>query len=397
MPPISAQVARAMEVGSWIRRMFEEGLALKQRYGPTGVFDLSLGNPVLEPPPAFYEALRALAQNPVPGMHRYMPNAGYPETRQAVADYLARHTGLPFTAQDIVMTCGAGGAMNVALRALLDPGDEVVFFAPYFPEYPYYVGNFGGVPVVCPTDEAFLPDPSALERALSPRTRVVLLNSPNNPTGVLYPPERLSALAEVLDRHCRRHGRTVYLLSDEPYARLVYDGADYPSPLRFYPATLVATSFSKDLSLAGERIGYLALSPHCPHRDQVREALVFCNRTLGFVNAPALMQRLVQGLLEVTVDISAYQRKRDFLWEHLTRMGYWVVRPQGAFYMFPRSPLPDDQQFVRMLQEERVLVTPGSGFGTPGYFRISYSVEDWVLEGALEGFSRVARRCGLPG
>lgn len=397
MPPISAQIARAMAEGSWIRRMFEEGLVLKQRYGPRGVFDLSLGNPILEPPPAFREALRRLAEHPLPGMHRYMPNAGYPETRQAVAEFLARRTGLPFTPDDIVMTCGAGGAMNVALRALLDPGDEVVYFAPYFPEYPYYIANFGGVPVVCPTDAAFLPDPSALEAVLSPRTRVVLINSPNNPTGVLYPPERLAALGEVLRRHGERTGRTVYLLSDEPYARLVYDGVEYPSPLLHYPATLVATSFSKDLSLAGERIGYLALSPLCPERETVREALVFCNRTLGFVNAPALMQRLVQGLLEERVDVAAYQRKRDFLYDNLVRMGYEVVRPQGAFYLFPRSPLPDDREFVRLLQEERVLVTPGVGFGTPGHFRISYSVEDWVLEGALEGFSRAARRCGLPG
>jgi len=383
-----------MEGASWIRRMFEEGAALKARYGEERVFDLSLGNPVMEPPPQFHQELRRLLQDPPPGMHRYMPNAGYPETREAVAQALARETGLPLSAREVVMTVGAGGAINVALHAILDPGDEVILLSPYFPEYLFYVDNHGGVPRVVPTDAHFLPDLGAIEAALGPRTRAIIINSPNNPTGVVYPPSLLAQLGALLDEGSRRLGREVFLISDEPYRKLLYDGLAYPHPFHYYQRTIVATSFSKDLALPGERIGYLAVHPEYPGRGELVEGLVFCNRTLGFVNAPALMQRVVARLQGVTVDVSQYQRKRDLLYDSLTAMGYQVPRPQGAFYMFPRCPGGDDLRFVEELRRHRVLVVPGRGFGTPGYFRIAYCVEDRVIHGALEGMRRVMEAGG---
>ncbi|MDP3063172.1 MAG: pyridoxal phosphate-dependent aminotransferase [Chloroflexota bacterium] len=393
---VAKKVRKFMEEGSWIRRMFEAGIALKRQHGERNVFDLSLGNPVVEPPEAFVRELLRLASHPLPGMHRYMPNAGYVETRQAVAQSLAEETGLPFTAGEVVMTCGAAGALNVTLKAILDPGDEVVIFSPYFVEYCYYVDNHGGVPVVVPADgRTFQPDLAALEVALGPRTRAVLINSPNNPTGVVYGADLLRQMGELLRRNEARHGIETFLLSDEPYRKLLYDGLAYPHIFPHHVAAVVATSHSKDLALPGERIGYVAVSPRYQSRRELMDALVFCNRTLGFVNAPALMQHIVRALQGVTVDVAEYQRKRDYIYGRLVAMGYQVVKPQGAFYMFPRTPIEDDVAFVETLLEWNVLVVPGRGFGTPGYFRISYCLEDWTIEGALEGLRRAARKYGL--
>ncbi|MFQ5860872.1 MAG: pyridoxal phosphate-dependent aminotransferase [Dehalococcoidia bacterium] len=392
---IAAKIHQQMEEGSWIRRMFEAGIALKRELGERRVFDLSLGNPVVEPPQEFRRELERLVDNPIPGMHRYMPNAGYPETREEVAHQLRRETGLPFTSQEVVMTCGAGGGLNVVLKTLLNPGDEVMILAPYFPEYISYIDNHGGVPRTVPTDEGFEPDLAALERAITPRTRAVLVNSPNNPTGVVYGSRVLEALGELLQRKEQELGSEIFLVSDEPYRRILYDGLSYPHIYRLHHASLAVTSHSKDLALPGERIGYIAINPQYRGKEELVDGLTFCNRTLGFVNAPALMQWVVRTLQGVTVDIEDYQRKRDLLYQHLTELGYQMVRPQGAFYMFPRSPLEDDVGFVEAMQRYRVLVVPGSGFGAPGHFRIAYCVEDWVIEGALEGFRQAARDLGL--
>ena len=393
---VAKKVRKFMEEGSWIRRMFEAGIVLKRQHGERNVFDLSLGNPVVEPPEAFVRELLRLASHPLPGMHRYMPNAGYVETRQAVAQSLAGETGLPFTAGEVVMTCGAAGALNVALKAILDPGDEVVIFSPYFVEYCYYVDNHGGVPRIVPTNgDTFQPDLAALEVALGPRTRAVLINSPNNPTGVVYGADVLRQMGELLRRNEARHGIETFLLSDEPYRKLLYDGLAYPHIFPHHSAAVVATSHSKDLALPGERIGYVAVSPRYQGRRELMDALVFCNRTLGFVNAPALMQHIVRALQGVTVDVAEYQRKRDYIYVQLVEMGYQVVKPQGAFYMFPRTPIEDDVAFVETLLEWNVLAVPGRGFGTPGHFRISYCMEDWTIEGALEGMKRAARKYGL--
>lgn len=392
---IAKKIQRFMEEGSWIRRMFEEGIEMKRRFGEENVFDLSLGNPIIEPPPEFLAELRRLAESPPPGSHRYMPNSGYAETRAAVAAALAEETGVPFTAREIVMTCGAAGALNVVLKTLLDPGDEVIIFAPYFVEYGFYMDNHGGVTKVVPTDEGFLPDPDALEKAIGPKTRAVLVNSPNNPTGVLYSAELLASLGRAIQRKEEEYATEIFLLSDEPYRKLIYDGLEYPHIFHHHVRSIVATSHSKDLGLAGERIGFIAANPSYEGVSELMDGFNFCNRTLGFVNAPALMQHLVRHLQGVTVDVTGYERKRDFLYQHLTEMGYSMVKPQGAFYIFPRSPIEDDVAFVRELQKRNVLVVPGNGFGAPGHFRISYCVDDRTIEGSLPGFREAAKQFGL--
>ena len=391
---IASNVRQHMENSSWIRRMFELGIALKRERGEENVFDLSLGNPVVEPPSEFFDALRSLADTPMPGAHRYMPNAGYPETRQAVADTLAEESGLPYEAQHVLMTCGAAAALNVAIRSLCDPGDEVVILAPYFAEYLFYAYNHGAAPVVVGCDENFTPDLDELERKLTPRSKVVILNSPNNPSGLIYPQPFIADLAALLRRKSDEFDTGIYLVSDEPYRRIIYDGLAYPFPQHEYERTITATSHAKDLALPGDRIGYLAVHPGCDEAGELLDAFVFCNRVLGFVNAPAIMQHLVRGLQRVTVDVSDYQAKRDYLCGVLTSAGYNVRKPEGAFYLFPQSPVEDEMLLIQALQEEGVLVVPGRGFGMPGYFRISYCVHQSVLEGAAPGFRTAIAKLG---
>ena len=386
--PVSNKIKNFMEQGSWIRKMFEEGISLKRQFGEENVFDLSLGNPVIDPPQEFFSKLKSIADNPISGMHRYMPNAGLLETREAVAGQLTDETMIAFTANEIIMTCGAGGALNVVMKTLMDPGDEFVIFAPFFVEYHFYADNHGGSCKVVPPDRNFLPDIDAFRDAVTPKTRGVLINSPNNPTGVLYSSEVLSNLCEIIREKEEEYGTQIYLVSDEPYRRLIFDNLKYPHIFDHHVRSIVATSHSKDLALPGERIGYIAIHPDCPDKQEIIDGMVFCNRTLGFVNAPALAQHLVTSLQSVTVDVGLYERKRNFLYSKLTDMGYSVVRPQGAFYMFPKAPIDDDVEFVDKLKEERVLAVPGTGFGLPGYFRLSYCLKDETIEGALPGLSK---------
>ena len=392
---LSNKVKQFVEEGGWIRRMFEAGIILRQQYGDDKVFDLSLGNPVAEPPPRFKEELRRLAQDPIPGMHRYMPNSGYPETREAVAAGLRAETGMPFTLNEVIMTCGAAGALNVVLKTILNPEEEVIFFAPYFVEYGYYTDNHGGISVIAPTDANFQPDLAALEGLITPRTRAVLINSPNNPSGAVYSADLLNDMAGILKRKAAQYASEIFLVSDEPYRRIIYDGLTYPQVFPHYEASIVVHSHAKDLALPGERIGYIAVSPAYEDRTELVDGFTFCNRILGFVNAPALMQHAIRDLQGISVDVTDYQRKRDYLYGQLTEMGYSVFKPQGAFYLFPKSPIEDDVAFVEELQKWNVLVVPGRGFGSPGYFRVSYCLEDKVLEGAMEGFAKVAGQFGL--
>ena len=388
--PISGNVSKSMEEGSWIRRMFEVGIAMKLEYGSDKVFDLSLGNPIVEPPDLFKQELMSLAQSLDKGMHRYMPNAGYPETRASVANMLSAETGLPFTYNEIVMACGAAGAANVVLRTILNPDDEVVILAPYFGEYIYYIDNHRGIPVVVNTDREFQLNIDSIKGVISERTRAIIINSPNNPSGAIYPDEDLTQLCKMLYQKQEEYGTEIFIISDEPYRRLIYDGLPYPQIFPHYQNTIIVNSHAKDLGLPGERIGYIAVHPSYKGKEELVDGFIFCTRTLGFVNAPALMQHVVRSLQGLTVDISDYQRKRDYLYGRLTDLGYSVVKPQGAFYLFPKSPLADDVAFVDALQSWNVLTVPGRGFGTPGHFRISYCVEDWVLAGAVEGFARAA-------
>ena len=389
---VAQKIKERMEAGSWIRRIFEEGAALQQKYGPENVFDLSIGNPILDPPEGFYDELRRLLADPSPGMHRYMPNAGFPETRASVARQLSEETGIEFTGDDIVMTCGAGGALNIIFKSLLDPGDEVIVFAPYFPEYGSYVDNHGGNLVTIPSAKGFLPDMEALAQAITDRTKAVLVCSPGNPTGVLYSQETLEELAAVIAERESELDREIFLISDEPYRRLLYDGLEYPHIFQFHERTIVAMSHSKDLGLAGERIGYAAVNPGYGDSPEIVDGLIYSNRVLGFVNASALMQRVISRLQSATVDVPAYQCKRDFLYGKLTEMGYLVTKPQGAFFMFPKSPCEDELEFMAELQKHHVLVVPGRGLGMPGYFRLSYSVSDDTLSGSIPGFKAAIER-----
>lgn len=393
---VSERVKKGTASGSLVRKMFDEGIILKKRFGADNVFDLSLGNPVVEPPPEFVQEFKKLANNPIPGMHRYMENAGYPETRAAVAEQLSKETGIKFTMSEIVMTAGAAAACNVVLKAILDEGDEVILLAPYFAEFFHYVTNHYGVVKVVPCDERFQPRMEALEATINARTKAVIVNSPNNPTGLVYSEDFVHRLGQLLQKKEARLGTKILIISDEAYRRIIFDGLKFPFVWGHHPQSVVVTSHSKDLALPGERIGYIAIHPDCHQRKELMDGFIYLNRTLGFVNASALMQRLVAHLQGVSVSVDDYQKKRDFMYDNLTSMGYSVVKPQGAFYMFPKSPIEDDYAFVKELQNEyKVLTVPGSGFGTPGYFRIAYCLEDRVLEGSMDGFRKAARKYGL--
>jgi aspartate aminotransferase len=387
--PASRKIQASIERSSWIRKMFEEGNIRREKYGAENVFDFSLGNPDLEPPARFNEVISELAGDPAARLHGYMPNAGFVETRQAVADYLNKSNKSKFTADEIVMTVGAGGALNVVLKTILDPGDEVIIPKPYFVEYDNYLDNHQGVPRVVGTRPDFSLDFDAISDAVTEKTKAVLIDSPNNPTGNVYGEEELKELARALSLHSEKLGQPIYLISDEPYRRIIYDGISVPSIFDLYKESFVVTSFSKDLSLPGERIGYAAAHPDISDKPMILGGMVLCNRILGYVNAPAFMQRAIARLLDESVDISVYQKRRDMLCEGLASAGYEFVKPQGAFYLFPSTPIEDDVAFVGALQEENILTVPGSGFGGPGHFRIAYCVSDDVIERALPGFKRV--------
>ncbi len=383
---ISQKISGFMEKSSWIRKMFEEGIRLKQEFGEENVFDLSLGNPVVEPPKELVAALVASAKDPAPGLHRYMPNAGLPDVRETVAQSLSPECKVDLTADDIVMVCGAAGGLNIALKTLLDPGDEVIIFAPYFVEYLFYADNHGGKAVPVATRDDFTLDLGALEKAISEKTRAVIINSPNNPTGVVYSRESLEDLAALLKKKSEEMGRAVYLISDDPYKKIAFDGVETPNICEFYDNSIYITSHSKDLAVPGERIGMVVVHPKAENAKELMAGLIFCNRVLGFVNAPSLIQRAVKNAQGATVDVKDYQRKRDFLYGELKRIGYSVVKPQGAFYFFPQSPLEDEVEFVRILASKRVLAVPGRGFGLAGYFRLSYCLPDKVIKGSVAGF-----------
>lgn len=387
---ISRRVAGYLTRSSWIRAMFERGLQMKAEYGEENVFDLSLGNPHLEPPEEFNRYVIEMLSRPEPGMHRYMPNAGLTTTREAVAERLSRETGLDFTAKQIVMSVGAGGGMNIFLKTILESGARVVILSPYFPEYDFYIEAHGGVVEVVPTDEHFQIDVEAVERVLRPDVEAVVINSPNNPTGVVYPADRLKALTDMMAAKEREWGQQLYLISDEPYRRIAYD-VEVPWVFHHYRNAVVVTSHSKDLNLAGDRIGYVALHPDAEPQEDLFRGMVFNQRALGMVSAPALLQRVVAKLQDTTIDIGEYRRKRDLLYRELCRMGYRIVKPDGAFYLFPEAPGGDCVKFVERLQEERILCVPGIGFGTPGHFRVSFTVPDEVAERSLPGFERAIR------
>ncbi|MFH1135810.1 MAG: pyridoxal phosphate-dependent aminotransferase [Pseudomonadota bacterium] len=392
--PVAKKIEESIKRSSWIREMFEAGARLKAEIGPDKVFDFSLGNPDLEPPARFNQVIKELVEDPTPGRHAYMSNSGWPEVRAAVAAYISGEYGVGFSADDIVMTTGAGGALNVVLKTILDQGDEVLVSRPYFVEYNFYVDNHGGVIKLVDSNPDFSLNLDNVAAGLTPRTRAVLINSPNNPTGAVYSEDQIRGLSELLARHSAQVGRPVILVSDEPYRKIVYDGATVPSVFAHYANVIGLTSYSKDLSLPGERIGFLAVHPDIPNKGNLVAGLILANRILGFVNAPSLMQRVVARLQGVTVDTGVYRRRRDLFVEILRAAGLDLTVPRGAFYLFPRTPIADDVAFVRELQKENILAVPGTGFGGPGHIRLTYCVSEKVIEGSREGFARAVSRVG---
>jgi aspartate aminotransferase len=390
---IAKKIKASISQSSMIRKMFDEGILLKKKHGADKVYDFSLGNPNVEQPDEFKRELINLASEIIHLKHGYTPNAGYPDTRKAIAQKISKTSGLKMDVNHIIMSCGAGGALNVILKALLDPGDEVIVLKPFFVEYPFYIENYGGVVKYAATKNDFSLDFDSITEALSEKTKAIIINSPNNPTGIVYSEKEIGELSRVLLEKGRAMGKPIYLISDEPYAEIVFDGITVPSVLTAYPNSIVAYSYSKTLSLPGERIGYIALSPEIYEAGDLVSALILCTRIMGFVHAPALMQRIVARLQDVAVNVKIYQNKRDLLCAGLAKAGYKFIKPQGAFYLFVQSPIPDDVAFVQMLLKKNILVVPGSGFGAPGYFRIAYCVDDATIINSLDGFAEAIKEC----
>ena len=389
---VSQKMKAFAEKSSWIRKMFEEGAKLKAEFGAENVFDFSLGNPDAPPPAKFYSVIQEKAADTSPGVHSYMPNNGYPWVREAIARRMSTEQSVAVDPGDMLMTCGAAGGLNVVMKSLLNPGEEVILLAPYFVEYNFYVDNHGGVPKVVNTDDRFDLDLEAIAAAITAKTKAVIVNSPNNPTGQVYSEQSLIELGRILTDKGEEYGTTIYLLSDEPYRKIIFDGNVVPSIFTAYRNSIIVSSYSKDLSLPGERIGYLAVHPEIADKRSLLSALNLANRILGFVNAPALMQRIVAELQEESVDNEIYSRRKETFCRILRDAGYDFLEPKGAFYIFPKAPGGDDVQFCALLQEEKILAVPGRGFGAPGYFRLAFCVADAVIEGSEEGFKRAIAR-----
>jgi len=389
---VSEEIKKQMEETGWIRRMFEEGIRLRNIYGDENVYDFSLGNPFIEPPEQLIKAIVELLNNPVPGMHRYMPNNGYEEVREEIAEYLKIHYDLPFTKDHVYMSAGSAGGLNILLKSMLNLGDEVIVPKPYFMEFKYYIESHGGNIKTVNTDEEFQLDMDKIESAITDKTKAILINSPNNPTGVVYKEEKLNELARLLNEK-REKGKKIYLICDDAYRKIVFDNIKLPNIFKMYDLVISVTSHSKDLALPGERIGYIAISPKIKEVKSLVTALMFSSRALGFVNAPALFQRVIGKFQENSIDIMDYQKKRDYIYKTITEAGFECVKPQGAFYLFPKSPIKDDLKFVKIMQEEeRILVVPGRGFGKSGYFRIAYCVPFEKLLKATDGFKNIGKR-----
>ena len=394
---ISKRMRPLVENNSAIRVMFEEGKRLASLYGVENVFDFSLGNPNVPAPASVNQAIAdVLREEDSVTVHGYMSNAGFSDTRKAVADSLNRRFGTDFGEENIVMISGAAGGLNAVLKAVLDPGDEVATFAPYFMEYKNYVANYDARLVEVPSNsETFLPDLTALGNAITEKTRAVLINNPNNPTGVIYPEESIIRLAELLSAKEKVYGHAIYLISDEPYRELAYDGAKVPFVTRYYSDAIVVYSFSKSLSLPGERIGYVAVPDKVEDAKDLTQAIVIANRVLGHVNAPSLMQRMLVRCIDEETDLNAYDRNRKLLYEGLTECGFQCVKPEGAFYLFVKSPTTDEIQFCEAAKKHNILFVPGGSFACPGYVRIAYCVSYDTIKNSLPAFRKLAEEYHL--
>lgn len=388
----SQKIVDNLSKSSWIRLMFEKGNELSKKYGAESVYDYSLGNPYGEPPIEVLDSLKTHILSDEKGLHKYMNNAGYPEAREKIAKALEKESGIELSMDNVIMTVGAAGGLNVVLKSLLNPNEEVIVFAPYFVEYNSYVDNHGGKTVVVPPNTLnFEPNLEAFQKSINKKTKAIIINNPNNPTGVIYSEEMLKKMGNILTKKEKEYGITIFVISDEPYNKIIYDGTKVPNILSIFKNAIIVNSFSKSLGLAGERIGYIAASSRIENADILLSALTYCNRTLGFVNAPGLFQKVVSDALNAKVDISGYEKNRNFLYENLTRLGFKCVKPQGAFYFFPKALIEDDIEFVNRAVKYNLLLVPGSGFGCPGYFRMSYCVDFNMIERSIPAFEKLAK------
>lgn len=391
---IAEKMQNMVKNSSAIRAMFEEGNRLAKIYGRENVFDFSLGNPNVPAPNAVKDAIIEILNEEDPvALHGYTnSNAGYEDVRKAVADSLNERFQTAFEGKNIVMTVGAAGGLNVALKILLNPGDEVITFAPYFGEYRSYTANFDGVLVaISPNTENFQPKLDEFEAKITARTKAVIVNTPNNPTGVVYSEETIQKMAAILEAKQKEFGTDIYLISDEPYRELAYDGVEVPYLTKYYANTIVGYSFSKSLSLPGERIGYLVIPDEASDSEDLLSAASVATRILGFVNAPTLQQKMVVKCLNEQTDISYYDRNREALYNGLTECGFTCIKPEGAFYLFVKSPIEDEKEFCAAAKKYNILIVPGSSFGCPGYVRMAYCVAYETIINALPKFKELAK------
>ena len=379
---------------SAIRAMFEEGKRLASIYGKENVFDFSLGNPNVPAPAKLNDAIKEVLENEeTTYVHGYMSNAGYEDVRGAIASSLNKRFDTDFSEKNIIMTVGAAGGLNVILKTLINPGDEVIVFAPYFLEYRAYINNYDGVIVdISPDTTSFMPNLAEFEKKITKNTKAVIINNPNNPTGVVYSEQIIKDMAEILERKQKEFDTEIYIVSDEPYRELAYDGVEVPYLTKYYANTIVGYSYSKSLSLPGERIGYIVIPNEMPDYQNVFAAASIANRILGFVNAPSLMQRAVAKVLDEQTDIAYYDRNRKTLYEGLIKLGFECIKPQGAFYLFVKTPC-EEKAFIEMAKKYNILLVPGTSFACPGYIRIAYCVSYETIVNSLPSFAKLADEC----
>lgn len=394
---ISERMKPYVNNNSAIRAMFEEGNRLKALYGEDKVFDFSIGNPNVPAPDCVQETIIDLVKNMDPVvLHGYMNNAGFEDVRQSIAESLNRRFGTNFAAKNLIMTVGAASGLNITFKALLNPGDEVIVFAPYFLEYGAYVKNYDGVLVeVSPDTSTFQPNLEEFKSKINEKTKAVIVNNPHNPTGVVYSEDTIKKLAAILEEKEKEVGHPIYLISDEPYRELAYDGVEVPYLTKYYKDTIVGYSYSKSLSLPGERIGYLVIPDELEDSSTVITAAAIANRVLGSVNAPSLMQKVIQKCVDAEVDVAAYDRNRLALYNGLKECGFECIKPQGAFYLFVKSPVADEKQFCEAGKKYNILMVPGSSFACPGYVRLAYCVSYDTIQNSLPEFKKLAAEFGL--
>lgn len=390
---IADKMVDLVKGSSVIRAMFEEGKNMAKIYGAENVFDFSLGNPSVEPPEKIKEAyIQILKNEPQNLVHGYMNNAGYEDVREIIANSVNNKYHTSFRKENLIMTVGAAGGLNVILKTLLNPKDEVIVFAPYFGEYRNYVSNYDGKLIVIPPNTVdFQPNLAEFKQAITKNTKAVIVNSPNNPTGVVYSEETIINLTNILNEKQEELNTSIYLISDEPYRELVYDGVEVPYLTKYYKNTIVGYSFSKSLSLPGERIGYLVIPDEVDDAEEVIGAANVANRILGFVNAPSLTQRVVATCIDEEVDVEVYNKNRELLYMALQSYGFECIKPQGAFYLFIKCLEEDDVAFSQRAKEHKLLIVPGSSFGCPGYCRIAYCVDYEMIKRSLDSFHKLAQ------